>query len=339
MQPVENSQVDAVRRDAAQLRRLCEQLLPRFASTRQPVRLSERAPTLVRAFWEELGYSPTLKFLVSSPEEAEVLAATRLLEKWRARGKASRGKGAGAGADAGLVPSSFRVVSVNAEEHELFIADESGGDVDPPVLVLSSGGLERMKFSDSYLRFVTLEILRLVFSVGPTRCTMAFSPPLVGTPAFPVLAPSALSLGEGLWKVVPEPAVGPVGEPAEFIGYTSLERFVTYLQGLSEHAITYTGRPRGDLVAVEGVSDEAMQALGLKWFSWTFQKRPQRLAVGKVGGVEVSVDPLGPGMYCFRVTPEARKSLVKWVEKQGFRVRDVTPWKDQFTIPGGVLFE
>ncbi|MBZ4401617.1 MULTISPECIES: hypothetical protein [unclassified Myxococcus] len=337
MQPVKNNQVDAVRRDAGQLRRLCEQLLPRFASTRHPVRLSERAPTLVRAFWEELGYSPALKFLVSSPEDEEVLAATRLLEKWR--GKASRRKGPGVEAEAGLVPASFRVVSVNAEEHELFIADESGGDVDPPVLVLSSGGLERMKFSDSYLRFVTLEILRLAFSVGPTRCTMAFSPPLVGTPAFPVLAPSALSLGEGLWKIVPEPAVGPVGEPAEFIGYTSLDRFVSYLHGLCEHAISYTGRPRGDLVTVEGVSDESMQALALKWFSWTFQKRPQRLGVGKVGGVEVSVDPIGPQMYCFRVTPEARKALLKWVEKQGFRVRDVTPWKEQFAIPGGVSFD
>lgn len=333
---------DLVREECLRLRSMLEQVCPGYGKSLKPteleLELESEAPEGVCILWDAVGYSMLFSSRLALPTlKSGRKQVKNVLETWRSDVKVVK-KWGGKEPSLEYLPARFRLVWMSKDQKRFLITDENPDDFDPPVHSVSVDAPGHRRVRDSYMRYVADALVMCGVSVGPTRCSISFSPPVKGPPLLPLLAPHVATLGEGVWSVTPSPAVGPMGEPNDFLAYTSLERFVSYVRGLAGHEITYTGGPRGDFVNVQGLSDAVVKGPGLRWFTWTFQTRLKSLAVGSMGGVAVWMEPTGPDTYTLRVEPEARVALVQWLTSQGAKVTYEESWKVYFAEPGGISF-
>ncbi|NPC75383.1 hypothetical protein HPP05_37115 [Corallococcus exiguus] len=341
MAPVNVDNVDQARAEFDRLRTLLEEVCPGYDKSLKPVALEPEAPAAVRALWDAVGYSSLFHKLLAIPDvRSSRKAAAAVLTEWSADARKMKGWG-GQGPSLERLPARFRLVDAprGAQTRSLWITDESEQPVDPPVLSVDARTGKHSLMSPSYVAYVVELLVRAGFSVGPSRCGTAFQSPPPGEPYMPLTAPQVSQIGEGLWRVVEDPNPPP-GDPElrEFIGYTSLDRFIHFMHEPNGLEVRQTGAPRGDKVVVEGVDEATARGLGLRWFTSRYFAQVHSQAVGWLEGVAVWMKQVGPATYEFTVDPESRRKLVDWARRRGWKVQSMSSWKELYTGEGGGIF-
>jgi hypothetical protein len=127
-------------------------------------------PPLVRALWEELGYSDELTDLVGWPDRVssdDALAA--VLDDYRSwESPLTRRK----------LPRVCRLLAVDDQGCGLAVTDESVPSADPPVLGFSSDTAQSEQENPSYVAWVVEQLAEFAADNGEASCVVETHPPL-----------------------------------------------------------------------------------------------------------------------------------------------------------------
>ena len=193
-----NPKARKVYQEACAIRALLE-LRPRFKKGWRKVKLGADEPTVIRALYAGLGWSPLFRPDLEPPE----LKTSRTLAQRQLAEYASWGNGFKL--TLRDLPRRFRVVSVDEQGVGFGITDEKD-DGDPRTLAVLADENKIMREEPSYLRRVGATALRVAFEEW-TIDAFPRTVPKGGEELFPTLAPLARKLSEDRW-VLPEIGAG-----------------------------------------------------------------------------------------------------------------------------------
>ena len=193
-----------------ELHRLFRATVPRCASAWQPVEL-QAGSSLLALFWRHVGWFDGFEGALTRPDdEAAPAELSAMLEQWRTSDE--RGDGSYDRVHE-LLPARYRVISLGDET--VTLADETGGELDPPVAVLygpstdaEGPGLERLP--QNYLATVTALLLESVQFETVVKGTLTVRG-LLRPEVLPSLLPGSVCLDEA-WLL----ACSPPSEPTLF---------------------------------------------------------------------------------------------------------------------------
>jgi hypothetical protein len=211
--------------ECSDLRRLLSTTVPRYARERQAISLAASS-ALIAQFWQHVGWFDGFDGALARPDDAspqsDLLA---LLERWRAEDM--RGDGSYDGV-LDVLPESFSVVALGDEA--VTLADLSGGELDPPVVVLygpstdaEEPSLERLP--QNYLATVTDLLLESVQFETAVKGSLT-ARRLTCTEVLPTLVPGSLR-ADDVWLL----ALAPPREPASFeLRVPNVAQLVSFLE-------------------------------------------------------------------------------------------------------------
>ncbi len=193
-----------------ELHRLFRATVPRCASAWQPVEL-QAGSSLLALFWRHVGWFDGFEGALTRPDdEAAPAELSAMLEQWRTSDE--RGDGSYDRVHE-LLPARYRVISLGDET--VTLADETGGELDPPVAVLygpstdaEGPGLERLP--QNYLATVTALLLESVQFETVVKGTLTVRG-LLRPEVLPSLLPGSVCLDEACLL-----ACSPPSEPTLF---------------------------------------------------------------------------------------------------------------------------
>lgn len=326
-----------------------DELSPYHRALRTPVYLEPDAPALVRAFWEQVGWSDAIGAAETlHPLRPERIftdrEALKVVQDWCSSPDVRDRWGVTAPSDVeaalrSRLPARSRVVL--ATPSVVMFTDETTGGDDPPVLELHEDGVVRPLWSS----FVAMLIWQTCRTLGVNRETKLRDAPIPAQPGherpFAPALDALWTLADGVWAIGPHVNQGSSDAWVNVI-YKSFEHYFRYVRDLPDgeierYTVSLTGVTRFIVGKADALDPEHPSIPDMRRFQQPGRGTAPPLFQGLVewGGARLWIEKFQTSRS-IRVFAEAEQvpALKAHFARAGARIlEEVKPRVNPFALP------